>query len=120
MQYYHGTYCLSHPFFYQLNLRIVTGISPSTSQPFSPPVAFMRTANPSQLKAGFKAKQERTHIEQGKCHKCNKWVAVEGVKDVEVKVRLPSGSSKVYQLIFSIYRSRNFSGTCSRAVVGCP
>ena len=102
MQYYHGTYHLLRAFFHKLTIWSVTGISPSTSQPFSPPVAFMRTANPSQLKAGFKAKQERTHIEQGKCHKCNKWVAVEGVKDVEVKVRLPSSSPKVYQLIFSI------------------
>ncbi|PIL32664.1 hypothetical protein GSI_05368 [Ganoderma sinense ZZ0214-1] len=24
---------------------------------------------------------------EGKCHKCKKWVAVEGVKDVEAKVR---------------------------------
>lgn len=31
-------------------------------------------------------KQERSQILQGKCHKCHKWVAVEGVKVGEVKV----------------------------------
>ena len=57
------------------------GISATTGRPFSPPTAFRTVArvNPS--------KHEKTRIVEGKCHKCKKWVAVEGVKDVEAKVR---------------------------------
>ena len=57
------------------------GISAATGQPFSPPTAFRTIvrANPS--------KHEKMHIMEGKCHRCKKWVAVEGVKDVEAKVR---------------------------------
>lgn len=33
------------------------------------------------------AKKERSQILQGKCQKCRKWVPVEGIKDVESKVR---------------------------------
>ncbi|CCL98458.1 uncharacterized protein FIBRA_00456 [Fibroporia radiculosa] len=32
-------------------------------------------------------KQEKTEIIQGKCHKCLKWIAVEGIKDVPTKVK---------------------------------
>lgn len=67
---------------------IRTGISPSTGLPFSPPIAFMHSVHVPHSKPAFKSKQERSRIEQGKCHKCNKWVPVEGVKDVEVKVSL--------------------------------
>ncbi|EIW52808.1 uncharacterized protein TRAVEDRAFT_78296, partial [Trametes versicolor FP-101664 SS1] len=57
------------------------GISPATGRPFSPPLAFRTTArqNPGKL--------EKTELMEGKCHKCKKWVAVEGIKDVPTKVR---------------------------------
>ncbi|KAI6012243.1 hypothetical protein EDC04DRAFT_2579930 [Pisolithus marmoratus] len=32
------------------------------------------------------AKGERMHILEGKCHKCKKWIPVESVKDLEIKV----------------------------------
>jgi hypothetical protein len=32
------------------------------------------------------AKKEKTVIEEGRCHKCNAWVAVESVKDIDPKV----------------------------------
>lgn len=62
-------------------LIILLGISASTGLPFSPPIAFrsMERAN-----AG---KKERKVVQQGKCHKCESWVAVEGIKDMESKVR---------------------------------
>ncbi|KAI8995208.1 hypothetical protein BD414DRAFT_506033 [Trametes punicea] len=56
-------------------------ISPATGLPFSPPLAFRTVARPH---AG---KLEKTQIMEGKCHKCKKWVAVEGIKDVPTKVR---------------------------------
>lgn len=31
-------------------------------------------------------KLEKTELMEGKCHKCKKWVAVEGIKDVPTKV----------------------------------
>ncbi|KAI0084414.1 hypothetical protein BDY19DRAFT_898530, partial [Irpex rosettiformis] len=72
---------------FNYHMQYYHGISPSTGMPFSPPVGFMHTTHLPQSKPGFKSKHERSQIEQGKCHKCNKWVAVEGVKDVEVKVK---------------------------------
>ena len=33
------------------------------------------------------SKHEKTRIMEGKCHRCARWVAVEGIKDVEAKVR---------------------------------
>jgi len=56
------------------------GISAATGKPFSPPLAFkiMSRKNPGKL--------EKKNIQQGHCHKCSKWVAVEGVKAGEVKV----------------------------------
>ncbi|KAJ7226249.1 hypothetical protein B0H12DRAFT_1030547 [Mycena haematopus] len=51
-----------------------------TGRPLSPPIDF-RVALRSVVK-----KLERTEIKEGKCHKCLCWVAIETVKDVEVKV----------------------------------
>ena len=59
------------------------GISASTGRPFSPPTAF-RTIERTNV-----GKLEKSELMQGRCHKCKKWVAVEGVKDVPTKVRLP-------------------------------
>lgn len=56
------------------------GISPKTQLPFSPPIGFRTVVN---TKAG---KQDKLSIRQGLCHKCKKWVAVEGSKDVETNV----------------------------------
>ena len=49
--------------------------------PFSPPLEFRTSA---RVNAG---KHEKTEIMEGKCHRCKKWVPVEGVKDVPSKVR---------------------------------
>jgi len=59
----------------------LSGISASTGLPYSPPIAFRTTRRPS---AG---KRERREVQEGKCHKCGKWVAIEGIKDMESKVR---------------------------------
>ena len=64
------------------------GISASTGRPFSPPTSFRLIERPKP------GKNEKTHIQQGKCHKCDKWVAVEGIKDLE---------SKVISAIFSLF-----------------
>ncbi|THH27256.1 hypothetical protein EUX98_g6919, partial [Antrodiella citrinella] len=58
----------------------VHGIAPASGRPFSPPVEF-RTVERDNI-----GKNEKTHLRQGKCHKCKKWVPVEGIKDVETKV----------------------------------
>ncbi|TCD62287.1 mitochondrial 37S ribosomal protein rsm10 [Steccherinum ochraceum] len=56
------------------------GISPTTRLPFSPPVAH-RT-----VKRDNPGKHEKSQMRQGKCHRCNKWVDIEGKKDVDTKV----------------------------------
>jgi len=61
-----------------------TGISATSHRPFSPPIDFRTTerCNP--------AKHERSHILEGKCHKCKRWIPVESVKDMDIKVILIS------------------------------
>ncbi|KAI0631589.1 hypothetical protein C8Q77DRAFT_1127766 [Trametes polyzona] len=66
---------------FNYHMQYAHGISPATGRPFSPPVAFRVSDRPN---AG---KLEKTQIMEGKCHKCRKWVAVEGIKDVPTKVR---------------------------------
>ncbi|KAG5716820.1 hypothetical protein E4T56_gene17854 [Termitomyces sp. T112] len=56
------------------------GISATTQWPFSPPLAFRTTPRTNP------AKYERTSICEAKCHKCTRWVPVEGIKDVQPKV----------------------------------
>lgn len=58
-----------------------TGISATSHRPFSPPIDFRTTerCNP--------AKHERSRILEGKCHKCKKWIPVESVKDMDIKVK---------------------------------
>ncbi|KZT20720.1 hypothetical protein NEOLEDRAFT_1158547 [Neolentinus lepideus HHB14362 ss-1] len=65
---------------YNYHMQYYHGISPTTSRPFSPPTAFRTRARENP------APKERRKLVEGRCHKCRKWVACEGVKDVEVKV----------------------------------
>ncbi|RDB22396.1 hypothetical protein Hypma_010503 [Hypsizygus marmoreus] len=57
------------------------GISASTGMPYSPPIAFRTTPRDNP------GKNERTEMREALCHKCTKWVAVEGIKAVESKVK---------------------------------
>ncbi|KAF8063570.1 hypothetical protein FPV67DRAFT_1783032 [Lyophyllum atratum] len=57
------------------------GISAATGLPYSPPTDFRITPRPNP------GKHERTQVQEAKCHKCTRWVAVEGIKDVEIKVK---------------------------------
>ena len=79
MQYAHGSF--HHFYLRSSTLTTHTGLSTS-GVPFSPPLAF-RTINNDSV-----SKHEKARLEQGRCHKCKKWVNIEGVKDVEVKVRI--------------------------------
>ncbi|KAF9523008.1 hypothetical protein CPB83DRAFT_776171, partial [Crepidotus variabilis] len=65
---------------FNYHMQYAHGISASTGKPFSPPVAFQITSRPNP------GKNEKSEIQQGKCHKCTKWVAIEGIKDMESKV----------------------------------
>ncbi|KAA1471012.1 hypothetical protein DENSPDRAFT_892538 [Dentipellis sp. KUC8613] len=62
------------------HMQYYHGISASTGLPFSPPTAFRVVPRPNP------GKLEKTKIKQGHCHKCKKWVAVEGIKDMDAKV----------------------------------
>ncbi|KZT67549.1 hypothetical protein DAEQUDRAFT_728984 [Daedalea quercina L-15889] len=66
---------------FNYHMQYAHGISALTGRPFSPPVAF-RTIQRTTV-----GKHEKAQMMQGKCHKCKKWVAVEGVKDVPTKVK---------------------------------
>ncbi|KAI0349829.1 hypothetical protein OH77DRAFT_1490142 [Trametes cingulata] len=66
---------------FNYHMQYAHGISPGTGRPFSPPLAFRVVERPN---AG---KSEKTQLMEGKCHKCKKWVAVEGIKDVPTKVK---------------------------------
>ncbi|KAH8105452.1 hypothetical protein BXZ70DRAFT_527243 [Cristinia sonorae] len=57
------------------------GISSTSGTPFSPPLEF-RTIERDNVGKG-----EKSQMRQGKCHKCKKWVPMEGIKDVEAKVK---------------------------------
>ncbi|KAF8550723.1 hypothetical protein OG21DRAFT_1499629 [Imleria badia] len=63
------------------HLQYAHGISSISARPFSPPVAFrtIERHNP--------AKNERTSIQEGKCHRCKKWVLVESIKNIDIKVK---------------------------------
>ncbi|KAG5438254.1 hypothetical protein PCANB_003105 [Pneumocystis canis] len=80
-------------FWYHMNF--FHGINPITALPYSPPVSFrtvplgsINTNGVSKKKraAGFTSIPDRKEILEGKCHKCKKWVRVQGVKEQEVKV----------------------------------
>lgn len=55
------------------------GVSSASTQPFSPPLAF-------RVVARVAAKNEKSEIEEGKCHKCKKWIPLESIRDTELKV----------------------------------
>ncbi|KAI0067535.1 hypothetical protein BV25DRAFT_1897100 [Artomyces pyxidatus] len=57
------------------------GVSATNALPFSPPIAFRTIARPHATR------YERKEMAEGKCHRCKKWVAIEGVKDVDAKVK---------------------------------
>ncbi|KAI9431541.1 hypothetical protein F5148DRAFT_1271386 [Russula earlei] len=57
------------------------GIAASTARPFSPPTAFRTT--PRQRPG----KLERTQMLEGRCHRCSRWVPVQGVKAADAKVK---------------------------------
>ncbi|KAG8215802.1 hypothetical protein J3R82DRAFT_7711, partial [Butyriboletus roseoflavus] len=52
--------------------------------PFSPPVAFRTTVRQNP------AKNERTSMQEGKCHQCKKWIRVESIKNIDIKVSIHS------------------------------
>ncbi|TBU28817.1 hypothetical protein BD311DRAFT_788246 [Dichomitus squalens] len=66
---------------FNYHMQYYHGISAPTGRPFSPPTAFRTVSRPNA------SKHEKTRIMEGKCHRCTKWVPVEGIKDVEAKVR---------------------------------
>ncbi|CAA7270831.1 unnamed protein product [Cyclocybe aegerita] len=66
---------------FNYHMQYAHGISAATGRPFSPPTMFRTVRRPNP------GKKERHQIQQGKCHKCDKWIAVEGIKDMENKVK---------------------------------
>ncbi|KAF8840438.1 hypothetical protein BDN67DRAFT_903536, partial [Paxillus ammoniavirescens] len=68
---------------YNYHLQYGHGISSTSARPFSPPVAFRSTKRQNP------AKNERTKTIEGKCHKCKKWIPLESIKNIEVKVCSP-------------------------------
>ncbi|KAI9439422.1 hypothetical protein BJY52DRAFT_1206943 [Lactarius psammicola] len=64
------------------HMQYFHGIAASTARPFSPPTAFRNT---QRQRPG---KHERTHMLEGRCHRCARWVPVQGVKDADAKVHL--------------------------------
>ncbi|EMR09669.1 hypothetical protein PNEG_01859 [Pneumocystis murina B123] len=80
-------------FWYHMNF--FHGINPTTALPYSPPVSFrtvpLVTMNANGISkkkkaSGFTSIPDRKEILEGKCHKCKKWVRVQGIKEQEVKV----------------------------------
>ncbi|KAG6887706.1 hypothetical protein C0992_011132, partial [Termitomyces sp. T32_za158] len=63
------------------HMQYYHGISAATQRPYAPPRAFRVTQRPNA------AKHERTAIREALCHKCARWVPLEGIKDVQPKVR---------------------------------
>ncbi|TFK27101.1 hypothetical protein FA15DRAFT_587096, partial [Coprinopsis marcescibilis] len=66
---------------FNYHMQYAHGISSTTGLPFSPPLAFRIAPRPNS------SKNEKQKIEQGRCHKCLKWVAVEGIKTMTCKVK---------------------------------
>ncbi|KAH9946579.1 hypothetical protein B0H21DRAFT_742779 [Amylocystis lapponica] len=66
---------------FNYHMQYAHGISVVSGRPFSPPTAFRVIAR------HHVGKHEKTSLMQGKCHKCQQWVAIEGIKDVPTKVK---------------------------------
>jgi hypothetical protein len=58
----------------------ISGLSPKTGLPFSPPMAFRSTPRKTV------GAREKAALEEGLCHACQRWIVIEGVKAVEVLV----------------------------------
>ncbi|EIM85150.1 uncharacterized protein STEHIDRAFT_148337 [Stereum hirsutum FP-91666 SS1] len=65
---------------FNYHMQYYHGISSASTQPFSPPLAF-------RVVARVAAKNEKSEIEEGKCHKCKKWIPLESIRDTELKVK---------------------------------
>ncbi|KAI5116522.1 hypothetical protein M0805_000588 [Coniferiporia weirii] len=66
---------------FNYHMQYAHGISPTTTQPFSPPIAF-RTIDRKP-----NHKNEKLQLLEGQCHRCHEWTPVEGVKCVEAKLK---------------------------------
>ncbi|KAK2459855.1 hypothetical protein APHAL10511_008176 [Amanita phalloides] len=66
---------------FNYHMQYSHGISASNGVPFAPPVSFRTVKRPNP------GKKEKAAIRQGKCHKCLKWIPIEGIKDMETKVK---------------------------------
>ncbi|KAH9458206.1 hypothetical protein Pst134EB_010507 [Puccinia striiformis f. sp. tritici] len=65
---------------YSYHLSFFHGINNADGLPFSPPVETRR------IKRCHVAANEKLELKEGRCHQCNKWVPMEGVKMQDVKV----------------------------------
>ncbi|KZO97258.1 hypothetical protein CALVIDRAFT_480192 [Calocera viscosa TUFC12733] len=57
------------------------GISARTGRPFYPPIAF-RTSE-----RAVNTKNMKEFMREGRCHRCNKWIPLDGVRSGDVKVK---------------------------------
>lgn len=80
-------------FWYHMNF--FHGINPTTALPYSPPISFRTVplvavnsngVSKKKKASGFTSIPDRKEILEGKCHKCKKWVRIQGIKEQEVKV----------------------------------
>ncbi|KAG8706990.1 hypothetical protein FRC09_002084 [Ceratobasidium sp. 395] len=62
------------------HMQYYHGISSQTGLPFSPPVAF-RTSSRKTAHA-----REKSKIEEGKCHSCERWIQIESTKHGDVLI----------------------------------
>ncbi|KAG0142740.1 hypothetical protein CROQUDRAFT_135389 [Cronartium quercuum f. sp. fusiforme G11] len=65
---------------YSYHLGFFHGINNADGLPFSPPIQIRLS------KRGQVAANEKSELKEGRCHQCNKWIPMEGVKLQEVKV----------------------------------
>jgi hypothetical protein len=71
------------------------GISSRSHLPFSPPTSFRVSPRPN----ASKSKHEKSAMMEGSCHRCAKWVELEGIKVGDAKVRsVPFYSRWLYML----------------------
>ncbi|KAH8111607.1 hypothetical protein DFH11DRAFT_1512777 [Phellopilus nigrolimitatus] len=66
---------------FNYHMQYAHGISPTTAQPFSPPIAFRTVARTPNHK------NEKAAILEGQCHRCREWAPIEGVKCIEAKLK---------------------------------
>lgn len=105
MQYYHGALSVSYLSEYIYIGNLPTGISPRNGLPYSPPTCFRITTRP----LASATKHERTEVLEGKCHRCIKWIALEGIKAGDAKVRF-SATLTLLVLMHFYQRWKRFFG----------